>query len=57
MNEIKKITSPQNPLIKETARLLKKRQKGGEFLIEGINLLEAALRPGSTAALRVDYEG
>ncbi|HEB01788.1 MAG TPA: RNA methyltransferase [Nitrospirae bacterium] len=49
VNEIKKITSPQNSLIKETARLLKKRQKSGEFLIEGINLLEAALRPGSNA--------
>ncbi len=52
MNEVKKIASPQNPLIKETARLLKKRRKsGGEFLIEGINLLEAALRPGSAAAV------
>ena len=51
INDIKKITSPQNPLIKETARLLRKRQKSGEFLIEGINLLEAALRPGSAAGV------
>ena len=50
MKNIKKITSPQNPLVKETATLLKKR-KGGEFLVEGINLLESALRPGTKAKI------
>ncbi len=51
MAGIKKITSPQNPLVREAARLLRSRDRNGPFLIEGPNLLEAALRRGSNGSV------
>jgi TrmH family RNA methyltransferase len=49
---VKVIESPQNPLIKEVAKLLRKRKRDEPFLIEGPNLLEAALREGTRARVR-----
>ena len=43
---MKRITSPQNPLVKEFAAAGKK-PAAGRFLIEGPNLLEAALAAGA----------
>ena len=56
--DIKRITSPQNPLVRETAKLLRSRDRNGPFLIEGPNLLEAALRRGSNGSVeRIFFTG
>lgn len=41
----KRIDSPSNPVVKETAKLLRKRstKSGDSFLAEGMNLVEAAM--------------
>lgn len=52
MRQPKKIESPQNPVIKEAAKLLKKRKKDAPFLIDGANLLEAAFGDGSRARVQ-----
>lgn len=43
---IKRIESPSNPAVKEAAALMKKRStaKGDSFFVEGMNLVEAAMR-------------
>jgi TrmH family RNA methyltransferase len=45
----RRIDSPSNPAVKEASALIKKRStaKGDAFLVEGMNLVEAAMRSSS----------
>jgi len=46
--EARRLDSPQNPVVKEAAGLLRKRPgtKGAPFIVEGMNLVEAAMGSG-----------
>ena len=51
------ITSPANPLIKETVRLKGRRGGQGAFLVEGPHLIEAAVEAPGCEVLRVFFSG
>ncbi len=58
MPEIKRITSPRNQVVRDAAKLLRGRDRNGPFLIEGPNLLGAALRRGSNGSVeRIFFTG
>ena len=49
--DIKLIESHQNPLVKEVVSIRDRKKRGGEFMVEGPHLVEAALAAGASIRL------